>query len=71
MLEFKAKTKKWGNSVGVIIPKELGMAPGKEVRIHIEPPKKITTVGDIFGTFKTNKPAEQISKEVDKELDWG
>ncbi len=67
MLEFKAKTKKWGNSVGVIIPKELGIAPNKEVFVHVLPKTKFTTVGDIFGSFKLNKSAEQISKEIDTE----
>ena len=71
MLQFKAKTRKWGHSVGIIIPKELGLTPNKVVFVHVEPKGRFTTVGDIFGSFKLSKSAEQLSKETDKELDWG
>lgn len=69
MLEIKTTTKKWGNSVGVIIPKSMGIKEGEKVRIHIEPEERYTKVKDIFGTFHFKKSTAEIMKEVDEELD--
>ncbi|MFH0715072.1 MAG: AbrB/MazE/SpoVT family DNA-binding domain-containing protein [Candidatus Diapherotrites archaeon] len=47
-----AIVKKWGNSMGVVIPKEatrkLKLKPGQEVSLEIRPKKYI----DGFGMFK-------------------
>ena len=69
MIELQLKTKKWGNSVGLIIPKKYSIRPHQEVKVHIEPIKKFTTVKDIFGTFKSKRSTKQIMREIDKELD--
>ena len=69
MIEFKARTKKWGNSIGIIIPKSAGIKDDEEVIIHIQPAKKFTTVADIFGTMKFKKPVDQIMREIDEDLE--
>ena len=54
MIQINARTRKWGNSVGVVIPnevvKEQGIAEGQEVIMTILSRKK-TRVKDIFGMF--------------------
>jgi len=74
MIEIKARTKEWGNSIGVIIPKEAivkeGIKPNQEIVLQIHT-KPITQGKDIFGKWKFKKPTEQLLKEVRKEFDWG
>ena len=71
MLEIKAKTKKWGNSIGVIIPKEVirqqNIKPDQEVTLTISK-KPITKVKDIFGTMKFKEPTEKLMREIDREF---
>ena len=73
-MEIKAKTRKWGNSIGVIIPKEIirqqNIKPDQEVTILVSS-KPITTGRDIWGTFKFKKSTEQLMREVDKDFDVG
>lgn len=74
MMEIKAKARKWGNSIGVLIPKEVvkedNIKPNQEVTLMIST-KPITKGKDIWGTFKFKKPTEQLMREVDKEFDFG
>ena len=74
MMEIKAKTKKWGNSIGILIPKEAikkeNIKPDQEVTVLISS-KPITTGRDIWGTFKFKKSAEQLMREVDRDFDVG
>lgn len=74
MMEIKAKTKKWGNSIGIIIPKEVireqNIKPDQEVTFTISK-KPITTGEDLWGTFKFKKSTEQLMREVDKDFDVG
>ena len=68
MIEIKAKTKKWGNSVGIILPKKLGMQPDQEITLHIET-HPVTTVKDIYGLFAGKiGNVEKLMKEIDEEL---
>ncbi len=69
MKEIITTTKRWGNSVGLIIPKELGIHSGQEVILHIEPTKKVTTVKELFGKLKFKTPTQKLMKEIDEELD--
>lgn len=74
MIEIKAKTKKWGNSIGILIPKEAvrkeKIKPDQEVVIVLTS-KPITKAGDLMGTMKFSKPTAQLMKELDKEFDFG
>lgn len=74
MIEMETKTKRWGNSLGVIIPRKLaeeaGLSEEEKVRVVIQKQKGVVKVKDIFGKLKGwKKPTSQIMKEVDKELD--
>ena len=67
-----AKTKKWGNSLGVLIPsdvvKSLNLSDEQEIIIDIKP--KTNVLREMFGFAKgkVNKPTEQIIREARKEL---
>ena len=71
MMEIKTKTKKWGNSIGILIPKEAirkeNIKPDQEVTITISS-KPITKVKDIFGTMKFKESTDKLMREVDKEF---
>lgn len=74
MMEIKTKTKKWGNSIGILIPKEAirkeNIKPDQEVTVLISA-KPITKAGDIFGTMKFSKSTDKLMRELDKEFDFG
>ncbi len=74
MMEIKAKAKKWGNSIGILIPKEVvseeNIKPNQEVTVMISA-KPITMGKDIWGTMKFSKPVDKLMREVDKEFDFG
>lgn len=70
-MAIQTKVKKWGNSIGIIIPAEvirgLNLNPDEEVIIEIE--KKGNILKEMFGTMKSNKTARQILDESRKELE--
>ena len=73
MIECETKLKTWGNSIGIVIPKDKmnkeHLKANQIVRVIITP-IKILRVKDIFGKLKSlKKPTEQIMKEIDRELD--
>jgi len=73
MEEIKTTVKKWGNSFGIVIPKEIvnreGLKEDAEVLITIKS-KRYTTVEDIFGVLKrkSKKTTQEIMDEIDNEL---
>ncbi len=71
MMEIKTKTKKWGNSIGVLIPKEVvkeeKIKPNQEITLMIST-KPITKGRDIWGTLKFKESTEELMREVDKEF---
>ena len=71
MIERETKLRAWGNSIGVVIPKEdvikENLYVDQTVKVLITPVKTIK-VKDIFGQLKFKKSTEEIMKEVDKEL---
>ena len=73
---IKTKVKKWGNSLGVVIPIEIvnrkGLKENSEVSLTIEPRDRMT-VGDVLGLAKKFKlkrkgDTQKILDEIDKEL---
>ena len=66
------KTKKWGNSLSVIIPKELvrqmKLKENQEIAIELKP--KTNVLNELFGFAKgkVNKTTEEIRKEARKDL---
>ena len=73
-MEIETKTKKWGSSLGIIIPKKLvkeeRLREGQEIRINILSMKK-TTGADIFGKLKFKKPIQVLLDETDKDFEPG
>ncbi len=61
--------KKWGSSIGVIIPKEIvknqGIREGDEIIINVFKKADLT---DIFGTLKTKLTGQQL-KDLSRR-DW-
>ena len=73
MFEYHTKLKAWGNSLGIIVPKEQAakeqLKTEQEVTVIITP-KNVLKVKHIFGTLKNwKKPTADIMKEIDTELD--
>jgi len=70
-MAIEVKTKKWGNSLGVIIPMEtadkLNLKPEETVVIEIT--KRDNTLKELFGSLKFKKTTEQILKDVRKNLE--
>ena len=70
-MTMEAKTKKWGNSIGIVIPAEmvekLNLKPEQDILIEIE--KKNNVLKEMFGSLKSKKSTEQILKEVRKDLE--
>mgnify|MGYP001597140833 CR=1 FL=1 len=65
MIEIETTTRKWGNSVGVLLGNKI--KPNKKVRVIVIE-NNITKVKDIFGILKFSKSAEELERETDKEL---
>ena len=68
----------WGNSVGIVIPKneleDLNLSINDEVEIIIT--KRTNPLEDVFGKLKDFKPSshktnDEILKEIDNELKSG
>jgi antitoxin component of MazEF toxin-antitoxin module len=61
-----SKTRKWGSSIGIIIPKkvakELKIRENQEVMVDIKP--KDNPLKELFGSAKLSKPTEQLLKEI-------
>jgi len=75
MEQIKAKVKKWGNSFGIILPKEIlnkeQLEEGEEITLTISP-KKITTVSDLMKlglTINIHKKLKKSTKQIMKETD--
>ncbi|MBS3066741.1 AbrB/MazE/SpoVT family DNA-binding domain-containing protein [Candidatus Pacearchaeota archaeon] len=70
-MAIEVKTKKWGNSIGVVIPIEtiikLNLKSGEEIIINIE--KKNNVLKEMFGKAKFKKPAKKMVEDFRKEYD--
>ena len=75
MIKSETKLKAWGNSVGVILPKEElreeDLSVDDEVEVTVR--KKSNPLKDTFGKLREFKPksgksTDEILKEVDEEL---
>jgi antitoxin component of MazEF toxin-antitoxin module len=73
-MAIEAMTKRWGNSIGVVIPNEavdkLSLKPNELVVIEIT--KKENVLKELFGAIRIKKSTEQIIKEVraESESKW-
>ncbi len=71
MIEIKTKLRKWGNSLGVVVPmnslQEENFKENDEVILLITKEKE-NVLRKMFGKHKFKKPVSKIMKEIDKEL---
>ncbi len=73
-MTIEVKTKKWGNSLGIIIPnkeaEKLKLKPEQKLKIEIH----LTTenpLKEMFGALKFKRPTEEILKDIRKgESKW-
>ena len=63
---LKAEIKKWGHSLGIIIPKQFAKKLNLKEREKVELKlKKISSdLMSLFGTLKFKEPAAKIKKEL-------
>ncbi len=73
MEQFNAKPKKWGSSLGVVIPSEIvqqaHIKPEQEITIFLMPAVPNPLIKKMFGTLKLKKPTQQVMKEIDEGYD--
>ena len=66
MIELEVKARKWGNSIGISLPKDViekaNIKPNKEVRLFIQDRK--IDLSKVFGTLKISKPTQKILDEI-------
>ncbi len=72
METIEAKAKKWGSSIGIIIPKDVvekqKIKEGQKIEIILRKPSDVD-MDKIFGSLRGwKKPTDKILKGVDKEL---
>lgn len=71
MIELKTKLRKWGNSLGVVIPmnslQKEKFEEGDEIILLITKEKE-NVLKETFGIHKFKKPIKKLMKESDKEL---
>ena len=66
MVETEVKTRKWGSSIGVVLPKalveEAGIKPNEKIVIEI---KKRPLAKEFFGKFPDwGKPTQELKDEM-------
>jgi len=68
MIEFEAVLRKWGRSLGMVIPNDIvikeKLKEGGKVKVAIA--SKVNPVKETFGKVKLRKSTKQILKEIRK-----
>ena len=68
MIAITTKTKKWGNSIGVILPKGIAVKqhikPEQEIILYMED-QKVSKVEELFGINKRKIDTAKALKEID------
>ncbi|OIO25858.1 hypothetical protein AUJ14_03125 [Candidatus Micrarchaeota archaeon CG1_02_55_22] len=62
------KTKPWGNSLGIILPKHLKLKPYEEIAVNVSRHTKNGTAEALWGAFKgakldTQKVLDELNEE--------
>ena len=70
-MAIEVKTKKWGNSIGVVIPFKTAhkLKLRAEETVIIEITRKDNVLKELFGSLQFRKPTEHILKQVREELE--
>ncbi len=67
MLEAELKVRRWGNSLGVVLPNEIvkknGLKEGSTLQVLV-PESKKRDLSEIFGSFRFKKSAQQLKNEM-------
>ena len=70
-METTVKTKKWGNSLGIVLPSDLvreeEIKVGEEVVVEIK--KRTNVLKELFGALKFDTPTDKLLKEVRKDME--
>ena len=70
MKEAVVTVRRWGNSLGIALPKsfveEIGIMPNESIAISV---RKVKSMHDLFGSFKTKKTTQEIMDEIRKGWD--
>ncbi len=66
-MKLTTTTKRWGNSVGILLPRKLGFKPDQEVTILIGSARPVLAK-DLWGLLKTGKSTAKVMRELKKEL---
>lgn len=70
MIEIKSKLRRWGNSLGIVVPQNIiekeKAKEGDEIVILLK--ERRPNLRKLFGVHKFKQPVEQIMKEIDEEL---
>lgn len=68
-MAIEVMTKRWGNSIGIVIPNEtidrLSIKPNESIVIEVT--KKENVLKELFGSIKINKQTELLLKESQME----
>mgnify|MGYP006293692571 CR=1 FL=1 len=77
MEQIKTKIRKWGNSLGIVLPKEIvskkNLKEGSEINVFVQEKPQIR-VKDLFEISNKNKKVirnkstEELMKEIDREI---
>lgn len=72
-MEIETETRKWGSSLGIIIPKKIvekeNLKQKQKIKILAIETETKTKVGDIFGKLKFKRPTQEILDEVDRDFE--
>jgi len=69
MIELRAKVKKWGNSLGIMLPKKSGIKADQDVLVSVTPLEKFSKTRDFFGVVKKKVNVEKLMRGIDRELE--
>ena len=71
MIEIKSKLRRWGNSLGVVVPQKIieqeKAKEGDEIVILFNK-QQDNVLREMFGSFNFKKSVDELMKEVDDEL---
>ncbi len=73
MIEIKTKLRRWGNSLGAVVPQKDAersrIAEGDDVIIMLKKEKEGNILRETFGALKLKKPTREIMEGIDRDLD--
>ena len=71
MIKTQSTLRAWGNSIGIVLPKEElradSLGVNDEVEVIIK--KKTNPLREIFGKLKFKTPTDQLLRQVDKDME--